>query len=261
MKSLFNQKKRVLIGMIHLAPTLAYEGWPGLSKFVDKAKKDFYSLQKAGFDAALIENDGDHPCKVEGTADVVVPMTIVAKELSKISSIPLGVEVLLNDPKASLTIAKVTGLNFIRTDYFVDRMERKGYGEFEIDPSGIIDYRRKIAAKKVKIFADVQVKYATMIKKKTVAESVKQALKKGADGIIVSGTKSGDEPIIKELNEAKLASGGKVPIIIGSGFSIKNAEKLFKYADWVIVGSSIKEKGMVDIKKAKELVELVKSIK
>lgn len=258
MKNLFKLKKPVIIGMIHLPPTLSYSGWPGLDKFVEKAKKDLYSLEKGGVDAALIENDGDQPCQVEGVADVVAPMTAVAYELSKIASIPLGVEVLLNDPKASLSIAKTAGLDFIRCDYFVDRMKREGYGEFKIDPKGVIEFRKKIKAENVKILADVQVKYATMLEKKTITTSVEQAIHEGAEGVIVSGTISGIEPNVQDLKEAKVAAKGRIPIIAGSGFSINNAKKLLRYADWAIVGNSVKTNGFVDTKKVKELMKLVK---
>lgn len=258
MKNLFDLNKPLIIGMIHLLPTLSYPGWPDLDKFVQKAKRDLDSLEKGGVDAALIENDGDHPCQVEGSADVVGPMTVAAYELSKIASIPLGVEVLLNDPKASLSIAKTAGLDFIRTDYFVDRMKREGYGEFKIDPKGVIEFRKKINAEDVKIFADVQVKYATMLEKKSIKTSVEQAIKEGADGIIVSGTVTGIEPSIQDLREAKGAAKGRVPIIVGSGFSINNAQKLLRYADWAIVGNSVKTNGFVDSRKVEELMKLVK---
>ncbi len=258
--TIFGNNKRVLIGMIHLLPTMSYGEWPGIDKLIDKAAKDLKALEEGGADAALIENDGDHPCQVQGQADVVIPMAVLAKELSSISKIPLGVEVLLNDPKASLMIAKTCGLQFIRTDYFVDKMTRDGYGEFNIDPIGIMEFKKKIEAEDIKIFADIQVKYAEMIdKNKSIAKSAEEAIQCGADAIIVSGTISGIQPTISDIEEAKLAARSKVPVIIGSGFSIQNAEKLLEFADWAIVGNSIKTKGFVDTKKVTKLVELVKS--
>jgi uncharacterized protein len=256
---IMNIKKPLIIGMIHLPETLTYKGWLGLKGFVDKAKKDLKALEAGGMDAALIENDADCPCQVKGSADVVAPMTVVAYELAKIAEIPLGVEVLLNDPKASLAIAKTCGLKFIRTDYFVDRMTRKGYGEFKIDTKDIMNYKKKIHAQEVKVYADIQVKHAMMVNNnKTISLSVKQAIKAGADGIIVSGTVLGEKPLIEEVKEAKKVAEGKAPVIVGSGFSKSNAKGLLKYADWAIVGTSIKTNGVVDVQKVKELVNLVK---
>ncbi len=255
-----NRTKPFIIGMIHLPATLSYKDWPGLKKFIFKGMHDLKALEAGGIDAALIENDGDHPCQVEGIPDVVAPMAITVYELVKVAKIPLGIEVLLNDPKASLAIAKTCGLKFIRTDYFVDRMKRKEYGEFKIEPREVMNYKKKIEANDIKIFADVQVKYATMInKEKTITTSVEEAIKEGADGVIVSGPISGIEPAINDLKEAKLAVKGKVPVLIGSGFTMKNAKKLLMFADWAIVGNSIKTNGLVDIKKVKDLVKLVRS--
>lgn len=248
-------KKQLIIGMIHLPATLSYDSWSGLGDFVNKAKEDLLSLEEGGIDAALIENDGDHPCQIKGVADVVAPMTIVAYELAKIAKIPLGVEVLLNDPKASLAIAITCGLSFIRTDYFVDKMTRENYGEFEIEPIGLLAYRHKIGADNVKILADVQVKYATMIDKtKTITMSVEEAIKAGADGVIITGTKTGEKPITDDIKTAKDTANGRIPVFIGSGFSVNNANELIKHADGAIVGSSIKTGDFVDMLKVKDLI-------
>ena len=110
--------KTVLIGMVHLLPTMSYDEWSGMEEMLDKALKDLKALQDGGADGALIENDGDHPCQVLGVSDVVVPITVVARELSKVSKIPLGVEVLLNDPKASLAIAKTCNLFIVVSPSF-----------------------------------------------------------------------------------------------------------------------------------------------
>jgi membrane complex biogenesis BtpA family protein len=248
-------KKPLVIGMIHLPVTLSYDGWSSLNAFVNKAIRDLHSLEDGGVDAALIENDADQPCQVKGTADVVAPMTIVAYELVKMAKIPLGIEVLLNDPKASLSIAKTCGLSFIRTDYFVDKMTREGYEEFDVDPLGLLAYRHKIGAEDIKILADIQVKYATMIDKtKTIAKSAQEAIHFGADGIIITGTKTGEKPIITDIKVAKDIVNGKMPVFIGSGLSTQNAQELIKYADGAIVGSAIKTGDFIDILKVKDLI-------
>lgn len=251
-------KNKFIIGMIHLPVTLSYSDWSGLNRFIKKAKKELKSLEAAGISAALIENDADSPCQIKGVADVIAPMAIVAHELSKISKIPLGIEVLLNDPKASLAIAKCCGLSFIRTDYFVDKMTREGYGEFEICPNEIIDYRHKIKADHIKIYADVQVKYAVMLdKNKSLKKSILDAIKFNADAIIITGTKTGEKPLINHLKIAKKVSK-KTPVYIGSGLSVENANELMQFASGAIVGTSIKTGDYIDVNKAKQI--MLKSI-
>lgn len=252
--------KPFIIGMIHLPPTMSYSGWLGIDKSLAKAIKDLKALETGGVDGALIENDADSPCKVKGEPDVLVPMAIVCHELKKIAHIPLGVEVLLNDPKASLTIAKTCGLDFVRTDYFVDKMMRDGYGEFEIDLKGLMAYRERIKAQHIKIFADVQVKYAKMLEVKSISTSTKQAIKSGADGVVITGEMTGSKPLLSDLSDAKSVGKGKVPILVGSGFSVENAGELFTFADGAIVGTSIKTGKYIDEKKVISLMNVVQSL-
>lgn len=73
----------------------------------------------------------------------------------------------------------------------------------------------------------------------------------------MSGATAGVKPIIKDVKEAKRAVGGAIPIIIGSGFSVDNAIELMKYADWAIVGNSVKTKGRVSKEKVQRLMNLI----
>ena len=251
-----NFSDKTLIGMIHLPPTMSYKDWPGMDGFIAKAVEDLMALEKAGFDGALIENDEDTPCQVLGMPDVIVPMTLVCQELRRASSISLGVEVLLNDPKASLSIAKVCNLDFIRTDYFVDRMTREGYGEFAIDPEGVIEYREQIGASNIKILADLQVKYAQMVDPRPLGLSAQEALSRGADGVVVTGSKTGTQPLLEDLSEVAKVIDGEIPVLVGSGFTRDNAQTLLEFADGGIVGSSIKSGRYIDPEKAEHLVRL-----
>ena len=105
-------------------------------------------------------------------------MTQIVSEIVKKGHVPVGVEVLLNDPQASLVIAKITGAKFIRTDYFVDKCMEKNTGEMEINPQKLLAYKKKIKADSVKILADVQVKYAKLLEKgKTIISPQSRQLK------------------------------------------------------------------------------------
>jgi len=249
--------KKKIIGMIHLLPLPGYLKHPGMKIVVKQALKDLAILEKGGVGAVLVENESDHPHQVKPGPEIIAAMTQVVGEIVKKATIPVGVEVLLNDPQASLAIAKISGAKFIRTDYFVDKMWRKKYGELEIDPKKLIAYKKKIKAGSIKIFADVQVKYAKLLEKgKTISQSVKQAIKVGADGVIVTGNFSGQAPKIKDLQEAKLAAKN-FPVYVGSGFSVVNAKKLLEFADGAIVGTSIKQGGVLSKLKTKTLIKYV----
>lgn len=242
-----------IIGMIHLLPLPGYPKHLGIPAVIKQALKDLSVLEKGGVNAVLVENENDHPHQVKVGPEIIAAMTQVVSEIVKKAKVPVGVEVLLNDPQASLAIAKIAGAKFIRTDYFVDKMWRKEYGEMEINPHKLLAYKKKIKADSVKILADIQVKYAKLLEKgKTISQSTKQAIKSGANGVIVTGNFSGQAPKIKDLQEAKQAAKN-FPVYVGSGFSVSNAKQLLQFADSAIVGTSLKTQGKLDINKVKKL--------
>lgn len=257
--NIFNITKPI-IGMIHLPTLPGYKGHKGMSYVVQHALKDLETLQKGGINGVMLENEHDHPHQVVVGPEVVAAMTIVVNEVIKCSSVPVGLEVLLNDPKASLAIAKVTGAKYIRIDYFVDRMAREEYGgEMYINPTEVADFKRKIKAFDVAIFADVQVKYATLLEEgKTITKSVKQAISAGADAIVVTGNFSGEAPNLEKLKQAKLAAGD-FPVLVGSGFSFVNARDLLNYSDGAIVGTAFKTSGKLALKKIKQITSIDRS--
>ena len=178
-------------------------------------------------------------------------MTAVTRAVVEESESVVGCEILLNDPKASLRIAKEAGAAFIRTDYFVDRMTRPEYGEFQIDPDALLAYRSEIGADEVLILADIQVKYATMIEPRPLRESALLAVEKSADAVVVTGDESGNAPTVQHLSE--VADCG-VPVLIGSGLDAENAATLLAECNGAIVGTSIMENRAVSVEKLESLL-------
>jgi hypothetical protein len=151
--------------------------------------------------------------------------------------VPVGVEVLLNDWRASLAVAAATGARFIRLDFFVDRVRSK-LGVIEPEPAAVIAYRRAIRAESVLIFADLQVKYSSPTDgPKPIEQSAREAAAAGADAVIVTGSETGIGPSVADLRGAR---DGGVPVLIGSGLSLANAAQLAPNADGYIVGTSLR---------------------
>ena len=184
---------------------------------------------------------------MEARPETIAAMTRVARELvGSARGAPVGVEILLNDPWASLAVAAMAGAAFIRTDYFVDPMERPEHGgAMKIDPAGLVAYRAELRASHVLILADIQVKYARMLVERTLPESARLAQEHQADAIIVTGTKTGDPPSAAEVEAAKSGSTD-CPVLIGSGLEAVNARALLRVADGAIVGTSLKKGDHVD---------------
>ena len=253
-QQLFNSVKPI-IGVIHLPPLPGYPTSPGLDAVIEKALGDLDALEAGGIDGVLVENEEDRPHRVEAAPETIAAMTRIARELVKAARhATVGVEILLNDPWASLAVARMAGASFVRTDYFVDAMERPEYGgAMKIDPVGVLAYRERITAEGILILADIQVKYARMIEERPLRESARLARRHRADAIVVTGLITADPPDVPAIREAK-AGAEDCPVLIGSGLDPENAASLMSVADGAIVGTSLKTGACVDPAKVRALV-------
>jgi membrane complex biogenesis BtpA family protein len=246
---------RTLIGVIHLPPLPGYPSSPGMRKVIDKALRDLEALEAGPLAGALVENEEDRPHRVDAARETIAAMTLVTRELvAAARKTVIGVEILLNDPEASLAVAAMAGAAFIRTDYFVDPMERPEHGgAMRIDPEGLLRYRRSLGADAILILADLQVKYARMLVQRSLAESARLAREAGADAVVVTGTRTGEPPSIAEIAEARLGAG-EVPVLVGSGLSASNAATLLAEADGALVGTSLKRGEKIDPARVREIL-------
>lgn len=255
-KNVFKTEKPV-IGMIHFMPLLGYKEYLGIDKILKKALRDLEALERGGVDGVMVENNYDVPHKITVEPETLVCMSYLTREITQNTRLPVGVAVLWNDYKAALSIAKVCGGRFIRVPVFVDNV-RTDYGDIFGNPEDVISYRRKIGADSVLIFTDIHVKHAQLLSKNTLEKSAREATRKKSDAIIVTGKWTGDVPIPENLRRVREAIG-KFPILVGSGASNKNMRKLMRFADGIIVGTSLKtgrrEKKNVNIKRYTENID------
>jgi membrane complex biogenesis BtpA family protein len=254
---LFRSPKPV-IGVIHLPPLPGFEGSPGVERLLEKALADQRALEAGGIDAVLVENEEDHPHEILASPSTIAHMTRVTSALVSRASVPVGVEILLNDPQASVAVAAASGAKFIRTDYFVDRMERPEYGEMRTDPAAVLALRRRLQAEQILVFADVQVKYARMLEPRPLSRSARLARDSGADAVVVTGSATGDAPDVEMIREASAGAAG-CPVLIGSGLDLASAA-LLGAAAGAIVGTSLKTGDRVDADKVRALVAAARRI-
>jgi hypothetical protein len=250
-----------IIGVIHLPALPGYAGSPGLDGVLEKAVTDQAALEGGGVDGVLVENYADRPFRLQARPETIAAMTRVVRELVlNAKTAVVGVEILLNDPAASLAVAKMAGAHFMRTDFFVDPMKRPEFEEpIEIDPEGLMSYRESIGAGDVLVLADIQVKFAAMLVERSLTESARLAAAHGADAIGVTGNETGDPPSASAIERAK-SGAGDCPILVGSGLTAANAATLMRSADGAIVGTSLKTGENIDRAKVAELVDTVRSL-
>lgn len=255
-KNIFNTSKPI-IGMIHLPPSPGYPGHPGMETVVKKALADMRTLEEAGFDAVLVENDNDQPHQIGVSSEVIEAFESVMEEVLNQAKIPVGLQILYDILKTVESAHKI-GVSFVRLDVFVDNVETK-WGKIDAQTEEINVLKRKLGAEDIVLLTDIQVKHAKMLERKSLVQSAEEAIENGSDGLIVTGTWTGKQPSIRDLKAAKEAASGKVSVLVGSGFSYENAQTLLKWADGAIVGTSIKTGDYIDFQKAKDLINVVQS--
>jgi membrane complex biogenesis BtpA family protein len=253
---------RPIVAVIYLKPLLGYKEHPGINKVIDYALEDLEVLQKAGVDAALLENENDRPYTLKAAKEVVASMSVAAAAIQRhAGNFPIGSEFLINDPEASLAIAKSAGNSFIRTDYFVDKMAREEYGgEIKIDPQGILDYQEKIGASEIQLLTDIQVKYATMLEEKTLAQSAQQAYQFKSSAAVVSAELTGVAPTADSIRQTKQGAP-ELPVLIGSGLSHGNLKELYPLIDGAIVGTALMTEQRMDYEKVAPFMEIVRGLR
>lgn len=257
-KQLFPESKS-LIGVIHLPALPGYADCPGLKQVISKALVELNTLEKNGFDGVLVENDGDHPPHIGFNKEITKHFEKVIKTVIQNAHVPVGLEILYDMPGTVELAAKVKA-QFVRLDVFVDSGKTRYGPTIFAEPKKIVEIKNKLHPGLL-LFTDVQVKHLTMLdENKSLAESVKEALAYGSDGIIITGVWTGKEPTVEDCIIAK-ENTGNVPVFIGSGLSSKNAEKFIPIIDAGIVASSIETGDYINLKKAKELVNTVKKIR
>ena len=244
--------------MIHLPPLPGYTKHPGMYQVIKKALTDLETLEKAGFDGVLVENDNDQPHQIIISLTIRNAFSTVMKHVLQKAKIPVGMEIIY-DMQATIEVAHLVKSPFVRLDVFVDDVDTK-WGKIQAQSNEIISLKRKLNANDICLLTDIQVKHARMLKKKSLHQSAKEAVRKGSDGIIVTGSWTGIAPDITKCQHVKKVIG-KFPVLVGSGLDITNAKELLSIVDGAIVGTSIKTGEYVDLEKAKKLINLINTFR
>ena len=248
-----------LIGMVHLQ---ALPGTPNsklsIQEIITHALTEAKFLLDAGFDGILLENMHDRPYEARKANHITVAaMTAVACEIRKLTSKPVGIQILAGANCESIAVAKAAQLNFIRAEGFVfAHIADEGY--MNSDAAELLRYRKYIGAENIEIWTDIKKKHAshTITSDYSISETVKAAEFFLSDGIIITGTETGKEALQKDVYDARTITN--LPIIIGSGITAENLDNYFNLAEVFIVGSFINKEGRwynnIDLERVNNLI-------
>ncbi len=252
-----------VIGVVHLLPLPGSPGFGGsFDEILTRAAGDCRAYTDGGVEGGIIENFGDVPFSVGRVQPVTVAsMTRVATELKReFPEFHFGINVLRNDAESALSIASVTGSEFVRVNVHVGAVVAD-QGIIEGKAYETLRLRRNLAAN-ILILADVDVKHSAQIGNYDIKAQAADALERGlADAIVVSGSRTGQAVDMEQLRQLR-REFREAKIIVGSGATGRNVKILLRYADCVIVGTSVKRDGKtsnpVDPKRLSEFVKAVR---
>jgi membrane complex biogenesis BtpA family protein len=246
-KSVFGAGK-VGMGVIHLAALPGSPGYGGdMGAIVSRAVAEAQALEKAGFGGLVVENYGDIPfCRDAVGPETVSAMALVIKAVCDRVGLPVGVNVLRNDARAALALAGVCGAAFIRVNVLVGAFVTSE-GVIEGKPAEVMRLRGQMAPGCL-VLADIMVKHGAPLAATGIKEQALDAAERGlADGVIVTGTRTGLPPDLDDVRaaaEALRQGTRQVPVLVGSGAGPSNLDNLLEAADGVIVGSYLRKGGV-----------------
>lgn len=262
------KKKKAIIGMIHTKPLPGSPRYNGesMDEIIEFSLNDARTLLEGGVDGLMFENAWDLPfSKPEDIGyETVAALTVIAKEVTRQIKLPFGFNFLANGVNQSLASAKATGADWVRCNQWVNAyIANEGFVEGA--SAKAMRYRSNIRATDVKIMADVHVKHGShsIVSDRSLAEQTRDNIFFDADILIATGNRTGDETSLDEL--IGICKTTDLPVIVGSGITADNAEKILTHASGAVVGSWLKEDGVwwnpVDIDRVKRLMDIVNKLR
>lgn len=235
---------RALIAMVGLKPLPAAPEFEGSEQAViDRAMLDLEHYMAAGVDAILIENSGDLPYQKPPLADCDLQLVehICARVRMRFRG-PVGLQLLEAANESAMRIAASAGLDFIRAEGYVFA-HIGGAGLIEGCAGRLLRLRTRLGCRHIKVFADVRKKHCShaLTGDLPLTEHVRQAEFFRADGVIVTGPRTGAEPEVSDLESVAFVS--RLPRLIGSGMTTENIDRFLPHADGFIVGSTFRRQG------------------
>jgi membrane complex biogenesis BtpA family protein len=262
MSNLFRPRQKLVIGVVHLQPLPGSPKWGGVShvgqrhsrgnlrSVIGHALADARAYERGGVNAVIIENFGDAPfTKSSVDAETIAAMSAAGSAVRAAIKVPIGFNVLRNDARAALALCAACDGSFIRVNVHTGAM-LTDQGIIEGEAYETVRYRERICPA-ASIFADVHVKHAVPLGNFEIEDSARDTLERGlADALIISGTGTGVAADITDVQRVRKACP-TAKILLGSGITIDNVREFLRYADGVIVGTSLKVGGQLRSERSK----------
>ncbi len=256
----FREDRPTLIGVVHLPPLPGSIRYGGLdiSTIIDFAVRNAKTLDEAGFDAVILENFNDYPFEARvRRPETIASMAIIAREVIKAVTVPVGINLLRNSGPEATAIAIIVGASFIRSNAYCETVV-SSEGILEPVAREVLETMGRLNSK-ITVLADIFVKHASPLHRQTIEDVAKDCIERAlADALIVTGPRTGEPPDPLLVRRVVKAVGAKV--LVGSGITPNNVND-YRDAHGFIVGTYLKdEEGQIDVVKARNMVNAVKNL-
>ncbi len=236
--------EKTLAAMIAIRPLPGSPRYDGNDRAIlEEALSDLAQYIAAGVDAIVLENSHDLPyIKPPLPAPAVALVKRIARAVRKGFDGPVGIQMLEAANETALEIASACDLDFLRVEGYVFA-HLGGAGLIEGCAGKLLRLRKKLGCEQIRILADIKKKHCShaLTGDLDITDVVKQSEFFLADGVIVTGPRTGETPDVRELRRVRKIA--RVPVLIGSGMTPENIATYLPLADVFIVGSTLREDG------------------
>jgi membrane complex biogenesis BtpA family protein len=224
--------------MIHLPALPGSPAWDGtpLAEITAGAVADALTLERAGFDAVLVQNSLDRPTRERIDHLAVAQMTAIATLVRTACTLSIGINIVKNDGPAAVAIAAAAGADFVRVKVLAGTVLS---AEGILNGCGHETHKvRRDSGEHPAIWADIREPTSRPFPEAMLKAAVIDAIDfAAADGIIVTGT---DTQETLELAKQVRQTHPDAPLMIGGRVDASSIAEALETADSVIIGSALK---------------------
>jgi membrane complex biogenesis BtpA family protein len=240
-RDLFGARKP-LIGVLHLLPLPGAPLYDGVvQKVYDQALAELDVFKRHAIDSVIVENFRDMPYfPGRVPAETVAAMAAVSRDVVRAAGMPVGINVLRSDGEAAIAIAEASGAHYIRVNVHMGAVVAD-QGIVQGSSQHSVRLRSALRSRAL-IFADVGVKHAAPLAGRSLDIETRDLAERGlADAVIVTGDRTGVETSLADIEAVRAATS--LPLLVGSGATPENIERVLPRVSGLIVGSYFKKDG------------------
>ncbi len=226
-----------LIVSVGVRTSPAYE----IDKICEEAINEAKILYAAGIRNLMIQNVKDVPLSEGSSLETVSAMSLICQSVRK--AIPedciIGLSILQEDGEALVTVAEMTGMDYIRPKCYVGAVVA-----YDGIHEGIINEvlkTKKALQSNIQIIPDIFDRTSRPLGSVTLTEAVGQAISFGLAKAVVLTGKDFSESI--EMARTVRNAFPGLYLYLGGGANATNLQEAFKSFDGIFVASCLKDSG------------------